>query len=462
MTALVEAPSTRAARGKAMRQEVPRSELAMWDPPSDRRDPVSILEQQALTRVPELVPLRHGRMLSSPFAFYRGGAALMAADLDPQPRTGLEVQLCGDAHLDNFGVFAAPDQRLVFSVDDYDETLPGPFEWDVKRLVASFAVAGREREFAHRDRGEMIRSCAAAYREAMREFAGMGAMEVWYSRLEVESIPVLFGDPGGIGGKRRKRFEATVAKARAKDSVRALDKLTAIVDGRREIVADPPRIVPIEDLAGSRDIEAGVKSILRSYRRTLTHDRRRLLERFEYAHAARKIVGVGSVGTRVWAVLLLDGTHPLFLQFKEAEASVLEPYLGGSAFNNHGRRVVEGQRLMQSMSDVMLGWVRLPGIDDVERDFYVRQMWNGKGTADTATMRVADMKIYARICGWTLARAHARSGDAGAISGYLGTSDRFDRAMTEFAEAYADQNELDYDAFASAVESGRIEAEIEA
>jgi uncharacterized protein (DUF2252 family) len=393
---------------------------------------------------------------------FRGGAALMAADLDAQPRTGLDVQLCGDAHLDNFGVFASPDQRLVFSVDDFDETLPGPFEWDVKRLTASFAVAGRERSFSRKERAGIVGAAARAYREAIREFAEMSALDVWYSRLEVESIPILFGDPGNGSGKRRKRFEATVAKARAKDSMRALDKLTEVVDGRRRIVADPPKIVPVEDLAAGADVEGFVRGVLRAYRRTLNLDRRRLLERFEYAHAARKIVGVGSVGTRVWAVLLLSEGCPLFLQFKEAEASVLEPYTRGTQFSNHGRRVVEGQRLMQSTSDVMLGWIRMPGVDDVERDFYVRQMWNGKGTADTATMPQTDMAIYARMCGWTLARAHARSGDAATMAGYLGAGDRFDRAMVEFAEAYADQNERDYDAFASAVESGRIAAEIEA
>jgi uncharacterized protein (DUF2252 family) len=461
MAAVAETRADRAAHGKALRQQIPRAGHAEWDPPADRRDPVSILEQQAATRVPELVPLRHGRMLSSPFAFYRGGAALMAADLATMPRTGLDTQLCGDAHLDNFGVFAAPDQRLVFSLDDFDETLPGPFEWDVKRLMASFEVAGRERGFSRKERADVVRSGAAAYRGAMREFAGMSALEVWYSRLEVESIPALYGDPREANGKRRKRFEATVAKARAKDSVRALDKLTDVVDGRRRIVADPPKVVPVEDLAGGADIEVFFQRVLRSYKRTLNLDRRRLLDRFEYAHAARKIVGVGSVGTRVWIVLMLSGGHPLFLQAKEAEASVLEPYTRGSEFSNHGRRVVEGQRLMQSTSDVMLGWIRAPGVDDVERDFYVRQMWNGKGTADTATMAAGDMTIYARMCGWTLARAHARSGDAASIGGYLGSGAVFDRAMVDLAEAYADQNERDYDAFAAAIEAGRIPCEVE-
>jgi uncharacterized protein (DUF2252 family) len=461
MAAVTQPRADRAAHGKELRQTVPRASHAAWEPPRDRRDPVAILEQQAATRVPELVPLRHGRMLSSPFAFYRGGAALMAADLAPMPRTGLDVQLCGDAHLDNFGVFSAPDQRLVFSVDDFDETLPGPFEWDIKRLTTSFAVAGRERGFGRKECTEVVRSAATAYREAIREFAGMSALEVWYSRLEVESIPALYGEPAGANGKRRKRFEATIAKARAKDSVRALDKLTDVVDGRRRIVADPPKIVPIEDLAGGADIEAFVQKVLRAYRRTLNLDRRKLLERFEYAHAARKIVGVGSVGTRVWIALLLSGGHPLFLQFKEAEPSVLEPYTRGSEFSNHGRRVVEGQRLIQSTSDVMLGWIRMPGVDDVERDFYVRQMWNGKGTADTASMPPEDMTIYARMCGWTLARGHARSGDAAAIGGYLGSGGAFDRAMVEFADAYADQNERDYDAFAAAIESGRIPCEVE-
>jgi uncharacterized protein (DUF2252 family) len=453
------------ARGRAVRREVSRRSHAVWSPPPDRHDPVSILERQAVTRVPELVPLRHGRMRTSPFAFYRGGAALMAADLAGLPSTGLDVQLCGDAHLDNFGVFAAPDQRLVFSVDDFDETLPGPFEWDVKRYAASLAVAGRDREFRRRDREAIVLAAIGAYRAAIREFAGMSAIDVWYARMEVESLPVLFGD--NAQGKRRRRFDASVAKARSKDSVRALDKLTDVVGGERRIIADPPKVVPIEDVAGIDEgerVEAAIRAVLRSYRRTLNYDRRKLLERFRYGHAARKVVGVGSVGTRVWILLLLGhgDDHPLFLQFKEAEPSVLEPYLGGSEFSNHGRRVVEGQRLMQSTSDVMLGWIRLAGIDGAERDFYVRQMWNGKGTADTATMEPRDMTIYARACGWTLARAHARSGDAAAIAGYLGTGDPFDRAMAEFAETYADQNELDYAAFQNAIASGRLEAVDEA
>jgi uncharacterized protein (DUF2252 family) len=462
-TVVYRTRAERAERGKAARAEIPRSSHAGWVPPSVRRDPVAILEEQALTRVPELVPIRHGRMLVSPFTFYRGAAAIMAADLAGTPRTGVAVQLCGDAHLSNFGAFAAPDRRLVFSVNDFDETLPGPFEWDVKRLVASFAVAGRDRGFEPKQRAAAILAAARAYREAMQAFAGMRTLDLWYARLDVEDLAERWA--AAASPRQLKRFERNVAKARAKDSLRAASRLTRVVDGRLCIVSDPPLIVPIEELlppdARSR-LEETVRHVLRSYRRTLPSDRRRLLERFRYADAARKVVGVGSVGTRAWIVLMLgaDDADPLFLQLKEAEASVLEPFVGKSDFANHGQRVVEGQRLMQAASDVMLGWFRTPGVDGVERDFYIRQLWDGKGSALVELMEPDALTAYGEICGWTLAKAHARSGDASVIAGYLGSGDAFDRAMAPFAEDYADQNELDYAAFRRAVDNGRIQAEV--
>jgi uncharacterized protein (DUF2252 family) len=452
----------RAAQGKAARAEVPRSSHAGWEPAQGRRDPVDVLEEQAQTRVPELVPIRYGRMLVSPFTFYRGGAALMAADLAGAPRTGLHVQLCGDAHLSNFGAFAAPDRRLVFGVNDFDESLPGPFEWDVKRLVASFAVASRDRGFDAKPREAVELAAGRSYREAMREFAEMRALELWYARIDVEDLARQWA--AQATAKQRKRFDRNVAKARAKDSMRAFDRLTQLVDGHPRIVSDPPLIVPIEELVSPEQrvvLEDGMRKLIRSYRRTLTGDRRRLLERFRYVHMARKVVGVGSVGTRAWILLMLgnDDGDPLFLQCKEAQRSVLEPFLGSSEFANHGQRVVEGQRLMQSASDIMLGWLRTPGIDGVERDFYMRQLWDGKGSAIIEAMNPAAMAEYARICGWTLARAHARSGDAVAIASYLGSGDSFDRAMASFAETYADQNDADYAALRHAVDTGRIAAE---
>ena len=449
----------RAAAGRAARKAVPRSSHREWASAPDRRDPVAMLEEQAATRVPELVPVRYGRMLVSPFTFYRGAAYLMAADLDPTPRSGLDVQLCGDAHLSNFGAFAAPDRRLVFSINDFDETHPGPFDWDVKRLAASFAVAGRDRGFDETRRAAVNREVGRSYREAMHQFAGMRTLDIWYARLDVEEVFDRFR--ADASRKEVERFERNLAKTRSKDSIKALAKLTAMgADGLR-IVGDPPLITPIEDLAGDRDTLESARAIVREYRSTLSHDHRRLIERFRYAHSARKVVGVGSVGTRAWIMLLTgrDGHDPLFLQFKEAQASVLEPFLGESRFGNHGRRVVEGQRLMQSASDILLGWIRAHGLDGMERDFYVRQLWDAKGSALVDAMKPAMMVRYAGVCGWTLARAHARSGDPIALAAYLGRSDTFDRAIADFAERYADQNERDYAAVQAAVASGRLNAE---
>jgi uncharacterized protein (DUF2252 family) len=455
-------PAERAGRGKAARADVGRSVHGEWESPSNRRDPVNLLEEQAATRVPELVPIRYGRMLASPFAFFRGAASVMASDLADVPRTGLQVQLCGDAHLSNFGIYAAPDRRLVFDVNDFDETLPGPFEWDLKRLVASFAVAGRDRGFDAKQRQTINRAVTSAYRRAMKTFAGMDTLALWYARIEVDQIVELFRSQAGK--RQRKQANRDIGKARTKDSLAAFAKLTHLVDGEPRIVSNPPLIVPVEELVqpGTRGGHGEfLHGLVRSYWETLPGDRRRLLERFRYVHSARKVVGVGSVGTRAWIVLLLgrDESDPLFLQAKEAQASVLEPFLGKSVFSEHGQRVVEGQRLTQAASDIMLGWLRATDLDGVDRDFYVRQLWDSKGSADVETLNPKSMRIYAKVCGAALAQSHARSGDAIAIDSYLGRSDRLDRALATFAETYAEQNAKDYEALEAAVASGRVEAE---
>ncbi len=421
-----------------------------------------MLESQAVTRVPELVPIRYGRMLVSPFAFYRGAAYIMAADLAPTPRSGLQVQLCGDAHLSNFGGFASPERRLIFDINDFDETHPGPWEWDLKRLVTSFEIAARERGFKDKERIAAVLNAGQSYREAMAQFAGMRTLDEWYSHLDIDS---LFEElKSEADPKALRRASKKLEKGRAKNSVRALDKLTHIVDGEPRIVADPPLIVPLEDIVTGleRDVlVTELRKLLRAYRSTLPNDRRRLFERFHFVDMARKVVGVGSVGMRAWILLMLgrDNMDPLFLQVKEAQASVLEEFLGPSKARNHGQRVVEGQRLMQASSDILLGWVRVTGVDQVQRDYYVRQLWDGKASADIEHMTPRGVGRYARMCGWTLARAHARSGDSVAISAYLGKSCAFDEALAEFAVAYADQNQRDYDEFCNAVRSGRLIAE---
>ncbi len=453
--------SERAAAGKAARSDAPRSAHAAWEAPAGRADPIGILESQAASRVPELVPIRYGRMAVSPFTFFRGAAAVMAADLATTPISGLRVQACGDAHLSNFGAFAAPDRRLVFDLNDFDESLPGPWEWDVKRLAASFAIAGRERGFKRRERDAATLTAARTYREAMRGFASLRNLEVWYARLDVEAV---LAGVEAEAPKQVKRVRRGVAKARAKDNLRALDRLTHVVDGELRIVSDPPLIVPAEELMAAdetRDLRQTLLGVLDSYRESLPADRRHLLDGYRFRHLARKVVGVGSVGTRAWVVLLTgaDDGDPLFLQAKEAEASVLEPYTGASRFRNHGRRVVEGQRLMQASSDIFLGWCPAVGIDGRQRDFYVRQLWDWKRSADLESLDPRGLEVYARLCGWTLARAHARSGDRVAIAAYLGAGDSFDEAIAGFAELYADQSERDHAALVAAIDSGRLTAE---
>jgi uncharacterized protein (DUF2252 family) len=452
----------RIAVGRAARKQVPRFRHGLLELPADRPDPVALLERQAESRVPELVPIRYGRMLVSPFTFYRGAAAIMASDLAAGARTSLQAQLCGDAHLSNFGVFGSPERRLVFDINDFDETLPGPWEWDVKRLAASLEVAGRDNGFGAADRREVVRRGVWEYRTAMRTFAGMRNLEVWYASLDVDARVSEFR--AVASRKQVRRTEQTLAKARTRDSMSAFSKLTHMVDGEPRIISDPPLIEPIEDLAHGMEAEALTEvlhNVLRAYRKTLASDRRHLLEQYRVVQVARKVVGVGSVGTRAWIALLLgrDEADPLFLQIKEAQPSVLEEHVGRSVFGNCGERVVAGQRLMQAASDIFLGWTRIAaGMDGLRRDFYGRQLRDWKGSATIETMAPKGMMIYAGLCGWTLARAHARAGDRIAIAAYLGSGDAFDRAICDFADAYADLNERDYKALAAAVDSGRIAA----
>jgi uncharacterized protein (DUF2252 family) len=452
-------PQERAADGKAARESAPRTSHGEWAPAADRTDPVELLERQATFRVEQLLPLRYGRMLVSPFTFYRGAAAVMAADLADTPASGLTAQLCGDAHLANFGAFAAPDREMVFDVNDFDETLPGPWEWDVKRLAASFSVAGRDRGFGARERRRIVTAMGAEYRATLRRLAALGNLEVWYTQIDVATIADRW--EAAAGEKEVKAFRRNLAKARAKNRMRALSKLTHEVDGKLRIVSEPPLLIPLRELAEGEpeQIEEAVLEILADYRKTLPEDRRVLFDSYRYLDAALKIVGVGSVGTRAWIVLLQgrDEGDPLFLQVKEAQRSVLEPYAEPSAYSQQGERVVQGQRLVQAAGDIMLGWVTAAGIDGKKRDFYVRQLWDQKGSARIESMDPPALTAYAQICGTTLAHAHARSGDRIAIAAYLGKGGAFDRAIAEFAERYADQNERDYEALRTAADEGRIE-----
>jgi len=457
-------PAERAARGKAARAAVPRESQAEFDLPSDRPDPLALLEEQATTRVPELVPIRWGRMMVSPFTYYRGAALPMASDLATTPVTGLAVQACGDAHLSNFGLFGSAERRMMFDVNDFDETLPGPWEWDVKRLAASLEVAARDNGFPVKQRREIITATVARYRMAMREFASMTNLDVWYAHADITELRAQFDTQ--LRAKQRKYLDQGLAKAYTRDSMQELVKLCQTVNGRPRIISDPPLLVPLDELMPAEtnraDFEGEVTGLISKYRRTLETDRRYLLEQYEYCDMARKVVGVGSVGTRCWIVLMLgrDETDPLFLQVKEAEASVLSRFVGASKYPNQGQRVVAGQRLMQASSDIFLGWQRIEaGLDGQSRDFYVRQLRDWKFSVEIALLRPEGLQMYGALCGWTLARAHARSGDRIAIASYLGGSDAFDRAIARFAPAYADQNERDHQALVDAVKSGRIVAE---
>jgi uncharacterized protein (DUF2252 family) len=493
----------RRAKGSQAANHTPPSSHFGWQPAEDRPDPVALLEEQDQTREPDLVPVRHGRMMVSPFTFYRGAARIMAADLKDTPVAGLDAQLCGDAHLSNFGMFASPERALVFDLNDFDETLPGPFEYDVKRMAASFMICGRNNGFSKAEARDATLASVMSYRESMADFAQMPTMEIWYAHFEEDRFRAIIRDalaevapagdkPTGVKDKKAKgakpdkkakaatkkeqkqakqaevvkeaarRAEKNLEKAHTRDSLQALSKLAEYVDGQYQIVSQPPVIVPARDLAATYglspdEVMPAIHEQFRAYRATLQDDRRRLLEKFEIVDAARKVVGVGSVGTRAFIILLQgrDQQDPLFLQIKEATSSVLEAYLPKSRYRQHGARVVQGQRMMQAASDIFLGWTK--GLD-VTRNFYWRQLRDMKGSAVVDAMAPVTLRYYAQICGWTLARAHARSGDPVAMTAYLGRDDAFDRSIVDFSERYADQNERDYKAFVGAVKSGRLEA----
>ena len=450
-------PDARRARGRGARQNMPRSAHAEWFPAPDRPDPVELIAGQEITRVPELLPIRHERMLVSPFTFYRGAAILMASDLATQPDTGLRVQACGDAHLANFGGFMAPDRRIVFDMNDFDETNPGPFEWDVKRLVTSFELACRENGYDAKVGRKIVVNTVRAYREAMAGFATMGNLALWYDRLDVEGVIARWSSQ--VSPEVLARFQRNVGKAEAKNSLKALDKLTEVVDGDYRIKSDPPLIVPARELTADPEaLTSWLHERFRVYRHTLQPDRRHLLEGYRIVDVARKVVGVGSVGTRCWIMLLLghDNQDPLFIQVKEANESVLEPYAGHSGYASHGQRVVEGQRLLQSASDILLGWTKAMGLDGVEHEFYLRQLWDGKLSPAFDTMAPEMLRVFGELCAETLARGHARSGDRVAIAAYLGNGTTFDEAIADFASAYAEQNDRDYAAMIEAVKSGRL------
>jgi uncharacterized protein (DUF2252 family) len=454
-------PAQRAELGRQARRAVPRSEHARYEPAADRPDPVALLEQQAATRVPELVPVRYARMLNSPFAFFRGGALIMVSDLAGTPTSGIGVQTCGDAHLSNFGVFASPERHLVFDLNDFDETLPGPWEWDVKRLAASLQIASQGNACTDADARRIVLGAVAEYRRAMNEFAHWQTLQVWYASLRVGKV--LSELRSNVDPDTARRAAKAIAKAKTRDHMQAFAKLVRVVDGEPRFISDPPFVVPIEELMNGSDAnatETQVRSALRHYHSSLGHDKRRLLEQFRLVQLARKVVGVGSVGTRAWVLLLLgrDSGDPLILQMKEAQPSVLEAFAGHSNYANAGQRVVVGQRIMQASGDILLGWERFAGFDDKPRDFYVRQLRDWKGSIEIEQMAPAGMNVYGRLCGWTLARAHARSGDRIAIAAYLGNSPRFDQAIADFAAAYAEQNRRDLAALISAVASGRVQA----
>ncbi len=459
-------PAERAERGRKLREQVPRSSHAEFTPDAQRKDPVELLMAQSAGRLPDLVPIRYGRMLASPFSYFRGAALPMAYDLSRTPVTGLAVQACGDAHLGNFGLFGSAERRLVFDINDFDETLPGPWEWDVKRLTASLDIAARENGVRKRDRAAIVRAAAARYRITMRQFAGQSNLDVFYASADTDAIERQLSDR--LSSRQQSKLTRGIAKAHSRDSMQALQKLTRITDGKPQIVPDPPLVIPLSSLLPD-DVDRTefghvLLGVLQSYKRTLPADRRYLLDQYrsDMADIARKVVGVGSVGTRCWIMLMLgrDTSDPLFLQMKEAGPSVLSDFAGRSRYENQGQRVVDGQRLMQATSDIFLGWQRMnPAPDGAVRDFYIRQLRDWKLSLDTGEMRPGGLSYYGQICAWTLARAHARTGDRIAIAAYLGNSDSFDRAIAEFAASYADQNERDYAALREAADSGRILAQ---
>ena len=455
-------PKQRRAAGKALRTTTPLDAHTAFPQPATTRDALTLLEEQAADRVPELGPIRYGRMLQSPFAFYRGAARVMAADLAGAPRSGLTVQMCGDAHVSNFGLYGSPERRLVFDANDFDETLPGPFEHDVKRLVASLVIAGREKGIGRKERRAQAVAAGRRYREAMAHFAAARDIDVWYSHIDAEELQQQLSSRLDSGA--RKRLARAMEKARSRDSLQAFGKLSEVVDGQLRIRADPPLLVPLSDLlpeSEEQDLESAFNELIRQYRASLTSDVRTLLEHYSFVDMARKVVGVGSVGTRCWVVLLIgrDADDPLLLQIKEAPPSVHAEFVGPSQYTNEGERVVAGQRLMQATSDIFLGWQRTTGIDGVERDFYFRQLRDWKGSFEMEELRPDGLSTYGEVCAWCLARAHARSGDRIAIAGYLGSSPAFEHSLVDFGEAYADVTDSDHRRLAEAAAAGRVRAQ---
>ena len=456
------------ARGKELRSRVPRESHATWEPSLDRPDPVDLLKSQGKSRVQALLPLRYERMSASAFTFYRGGALIMASDLSDTPTTGIQVQACGDAHISNFGLFSSPERRTVFDINDFDETLPGPWEWDVKRLAASVEICGRDNGFSKKERKAAVAACVKGYREGMAKFAGMGHLDVWYAHLDVEELRAKVAT--NLDEKTTKAADKVLSKARGKNNARAIQKLTEVVNGELRIVSDPPVIVPMRDIAANSpnariaehfdedSLERLMRAILVEYRASLNSDMSKLIGEYTAVDMAHKVVGVGSVGTRAWIIVLQGANEddPLVLQVKEAQESVLERFVGKSKYKQHGHRVVAGQRAIQTASDMLLGWCRLLGEDGKRKDYYVRQLWDGKGSIDLSKLKPAQLTRLATACGWTLAHAHARTGDRFAIASYLGDSDKFDKALVKFASAYADQNELDYQRFMEAYKAGEL------
>ncbi len=460
---LADVPSAEEERaaGKIIRKDIPRKSLEAWEPAKDRPNPIELLKSQEANRVSELIPVRYERMSASAFTFYRGGALVMASDLSHIPVTGLNVQACGDAHIANFGQFAAPDRRLVFDVNDFDETLPGPWEWDLARLCASIEICGRDREFSSSDCNAAVMGAAEAYRRAMNNFAQQSNLSVWYARMDVQDALDSISD--NVPKRVQRNATKTLERAKKKDSARAVTKLTHVVDGKLRIISDPPLIVPIDELLplDASILRKVLATVVLLYKKSLPQDMRHLLDTYHYIDCARKVVGVGSVGLRSWIIVMsgCDENDPLVLQLKEAQSSVMESFTRKSRSASHGQRVVEGQRLMQAASDSMLGWVTAPGTDGKLHDFYVRQLWDWKSSPDLNTINEIGLERLSRLCGWTLARAHARSGNRFAISGYLGDSNKFDKAMASFANTYADLNEQDYARFMDAYESGALTKE---
>ncbi|MFF0296117.1 DUF2252 domain-containing protein [Kitasatospora sp. NPDC004614] len=455
-------PEERAALGREARRRAPRSSHAEFRAAKDRPDPLKILKAQSAVRLPELVPIRYARMMESPFRFYRGAAAIMASDLAGSPDSGIRAQLCGDAHMLNFRLLASPERQLLFDINDFDETLPGPWEWDVKRLAASLVIAGRANDFDDGVRADIVRATVRSYRESMIRFAALGNLDLWYTRMDSAQLQALA--TGRLHKRGRTMLARSMAKARTRDSLQVFGKLTRVIDGEVRIAPDPPLLMPIDELLPEMQraaLEREFRSLVERYGSTLSSDRRTLLADYRLVDVARKVVGVGSVGTRCWIFLMLgrDGQDPLFLQAKEAGPSVLAAHVGASEYHNQGERVVAGQRLMQAASDIFLGWERVRGLDDRQRDFYIRQLRDWKGIVVAEDLVPSGMQVFGEVCGFTLARAHARSGDRIAIAAYLGKKDVFDHALVSFAEAYADQNERDHRALVDAVKAGRLPAE---